>query len=154
MMGENGVAAYSVMLYYGYIFAAVFFGYTITVTPLIGYNYGAQNREELSSLLRHSIRLLLVSGLIMTLVAELSAGPAARLFVGYDPALAQMTEGAIRLYMLSFFIAGVNIFTSSWFTGLNNGKVSAILSFTFPSFATRQFPCFYVCFNSLAPYGA
>lgn len=130
MMGENGVAAYSVMLYYGYIFAAVFFGYTITVTPLIGYNYGAQNREELSSLLRHSIRLLLVSGLIMTLVAELSAGPAARLFVGYDPALAQMTEGAIRLYMLSFFIAGVNIFTSSWFTGLNNGKISAILSFT------------------------
>lgn len=130
MMGENGVAAYSVMLYYGYIFAAVFFGYTITVTPLIGYNYGAQNHEELSSLLRHSIRLLLVSGLIMTLVAELSAGPAARLFVGYDPALAQMTEGAIRLYMLSFFIAGVNIFTSSWFTGLNNGKISAILSFT------------------------
>ena len=130
MMGENGVAAYSVMLYYGYIFAAVFFGYNLTVTPLIGFNYGAGNKRELSSLLRHSIILLLVAGFLMTAVAELSAGYAAKLFVGYDPELAQMTESAIRLYMLSFFIAGVNIFTSSWFTGLNNGKVSAILSFT------------------------
>lgn len=130
MMGENGVAAYSIMLYYGYIFAAVFFGYNLTVTPLIGFNYGAGNKWELSSLLRHSIILLLVAGFLMTAVAELSAGYAAKLFVGYDPELAQMTESAIRLYMLSFFIAGVNIFTSSWFTGLNNGKVSAILSFT------------------------
>ena len=129
MMGENGVAAYSVLLYYGYIFAAVFFGYNIAVTPVIGYNYGAGNKPELKSLLRHSVILLLVLGALMTLVSELSAGPAARLFVGYDPELTALTTRAIRLYMLSFFIAGINLFASAWFTGLNNGKVSATVSF-------------------------
>jgi Na+-driven multidrug efflux pump len=129
MMGENGVAAYSVLLYYGYIFAAVFFGFNITVTPVIGYNYGAENKAELKSLLRHSVILLLVLGALMLLISELSAGPAARLFVGYDPELSALTKHAIRLYMLSFFIAGINLFTSAWFTGLGNGKVSAVVSF-------------------------
>ena len=73
--------------------------------------------------------LLLVLGAIMTLVSELAAGPAARLFVGYDPELCDLTKHAIRLYMLSFFIAGINLFTSAWFTGLGNGKVSAIVAF-------------------------
>ena len=130
MMGENGVAAYSVLLYYGYIFAAVFFGYNIAVTPVIGYNYGAGNKAELKSLLRHSVILLLVLGALMALVSELSAGPAARLFVGYDPELSTLTKHAIRLYMISFFICGINLFASAWFTGLGNGKVSAVLSFT------------------------
>ena len=102
MMGENGVAAY---------------------------NYGSENTAELKSLLRHSVTLLLVLGAIMTLVSELAAGPAARLFVGYDPELCDLTKHAIRLYMLSFFIAGINLFTSAWFTGLGNGKVSAIVAF-------------------------
>ena len=130
MMGENGVAAYSVLLYYGYIFAAVFFGFNITVTPVIGYNYGAGDKAELKSLLRHSVTLLLVLGALMTLISELSAGPAARLFVGYDPELSALTKHAIRLYMISFFICGINLFASAWFTGLGNGKVSAALSFT------------------------
>ena len=129
MMGEAGVAAYAVLLYYGYIFAAVFFGFNISVTPIIGYNYGSGNRAELKSLLRHSVTLLLVLGALMTLVSELSAGPAARLFVGYDPELTALTKHAIRLYMLSFFIAGFNLFISAWFTGLGNGKVSAAVSF-------------------------
>ncbi|MBR5075797.1 MAG: MATE family efflux transporter [Bacteroidales bacterium] len=129
MMGENGVAAYAVLLYYGYVFASVFFGFNITVTPVIGYNYGAGDKGELKSLLRHSATLLLALGFLMTLISELSAGPAARLFVGYDPELAALTKHAIRLYMLSFFIAGFNLFISAWFTGLGNGKVSAVVSF-------------------------
>ena len=129
MMGDNGVAAYSVLLYYGYIFAAVFFGYNITLTPVIGYNYGAGNRLELTSLLRHSVILLLTLGGVMTFVSEVSAGPAARLFVGYDPELSALTRHAIRLYMLSFFLSGINLFTSAWFTGLGNGKVSATVAF-------------------------
>ena len=130
MMGEAGVAAYAVLLYYGYIFAAVFFGFNISVTPIIGYNYGAGDKAELKSLLRHSVTLLLALGFLMMLVSELSAGPAARLFVGYDPELSALTKHAIRLYMLSFFIAGFNLFISAWFTGLGNGKVSAAVSFT------------------------
>ena len=130
MMGEAGVAAYAVLLYYGYIFAAVFFGFNISVTPIIGYNYGAGDKAELKSLLRHSVTLLLALGFLMMLISELSAGPAARLFVGYDPELSALTKHAIRLYMLSFFIAGFNLFISAWFTGLGNGKVSAAVSFT------------------------
>ena len=129
MMGENGVAAYSVLLYYSYVFAAVFFGYNITVTPVVGFNYGAGDKTELKSLLRHSLTLLLGVGFIITLVSELSAGPAARLFVGYDPALTALTMRAIRISMVSFVLVGVNFFASAWFTGLGNGKVSAVVAF-------------------------
>ena len=129
MMGENGVAAYSVLLYYSYVFAAIFFGYNITVTPVVGFNYGAGDKAELKSLLRHSMILLLTLGVGITLAAELSAGPAARLFVGYDPELTALTMRAIRISMASFVLVGVNLFTSAWFTGLGNGKVSAAVSF-------------------------
>ena len=129
MMGENGVAAYSIILYYGYMCAAVFFGYNIAVTPIIGFNYGAENRSELRSLLRHSLVVLLTFGGVMTVLAEIFAEPAARLFVGYDSELTALSAHAFRLSMLSFVIAGVNLFFSAWFTGLNNGKVSAVLSF-------------------------
>ena len=129
MLGENGVAAYSVILYYSYIFAAIFFGYNLMVTPVIGYNYGAENKGELRSLLRHSLILLLVLGFIITLLAELSAGPAARLFVGYDPELTALTKHALRISMASFMFVGIDLFASAWFTGLGNGKISAILSF-------------------------
>ena len=129
MMGENGVAAYSVLLYYSYVFAAIFFGYNITVTPIVGFNYGAGDKAELKSLLRHSMILLLTLGAGITLVAELSAGPAARLFVGYDSELTALTMRAIRISMASFVLVGVNLFTSAWFTGLGNGKVSAAVSF-------------------------
>ena len=129
MMGENGVAAYSIILYYGYMCAAVFFGYNIAVTPIIGFNYGAGNRAELRSLLRRSLVVLLVFGGVMTILAEVFAEPAARLFVGYDSELTALSAHAFRLSMLSFVIAGVNLFFSAWFTGLNNGKISAVLSF-------------------------
>ena len=129
MMGENGVAAYSIILYYGYMCAAVFFGYNIAVTPIIGFNYGAGDRAELRSLLRRSLTVLLVFGGVMTALAEIFAEPAARLFVGYDPELTALSAHAFRLSMLSFVIAGVNLFFSAWFTGLGNGKVSALLSF-------------------------
>ncbi|MBQ1209682.1 MAG: MATE family efflux transporter [Bacteroidales bacterium] len=129
MLGENGVAAYSVILYYGYVFAAVFFGYNIAVTPVIGYHYGAENRLELKSLLRHSVILMLFVGVLMTVLAEASAPFVARIFVGYDSELMNLTTHAIHLYMLSFVIAGLNIFVSAWFTALNNGKISAIASF-------------------------
>ena len=129
MLGENGVAAYSVVLYYSYIFAATFFGYNIMVTPVIGYNYGAGDKKELQSLLRHSMILLLVLGFLITLVSEVSARPAARLFVGYDAELTQLTIRAIRISMISFVLVGINFFASAWFTGLGNGKISAMLAF-------------------------
>lgn len=126
LMGENGVAAYSVLLYYSYIFAAIFFGYNITLTPVIGFHYGAVNRKELKSLRRHSYILVLVLGLVITVASELSAGPAARLFVGYDSELTALTVKALRISMISFVLVGVNLFTSAWFTGLGNGKISAV----------------------------
>jgi putative MATE family efflux protein len=129
MIGENGVAAYSVLLYYSYVFAAVFFGFNIMVTPVVGYNYGAGDKAELRSLLRHSLVLLLVLGSGITLLSELTARPAARVFVGYDSELTDLTVRALRISMASFFLVGVNLFSSAWFTGLGNGKVSAVVSF-------------------------
>lgn len=128
--GENGVAAYSVILYLGFIFVAVYSGYNMTVTPLVGFNFGAGNKRELRSLLRHSLTLMLVLGVLLAGTAELLAGPAARLFVGYDSELTALTVHATRLYAPSFLITGLTLFVSAWFTGLNNGPVSALASFS------------------------
>ena len=128
--GENGVAAYSVILYLGFIFIAVYTGYNMTVSPLAGFNYGADNRAELRSLLGRSLRLLLALGVLLAGLAELLAGPVARLFVGYDPDLTALTVRATRLYAPDFLLAGIPLFISAWFMGLGNGPVSALVSFS------------------------
>ena len=129
-LGEDGVSAYGVLMYLAFTFAAVFIGYNIGITPIIGYHYGAKDIDELRSLLRKSLAIIGLTGVIMTLSAELFAGPLAKVFVGHDEALTKLTIGAMRYYMLAFLICGWNMFVSALFTGLNNGIVSAAAAFT------------------------
>ena len=129
-LGEDGVAAYGILMYIGFIFGAVFFGYNFTVGPVVGFNYGAQNHPELRSLLRRSAVLTLLAGAVMAVVCEAGAEGLARVFVSYDPELLALTTKAIRLYMISLVLCGFNIFVSAWFTGLGNGVISAVASFT------------------------
>ena len=129
-IGEDGVSAYGVVMYIAFIFAAVFIGYNIGITPIIGYHYGTRNINEQRSLLRKSLTLIGVLGVLMALTAELFASPLARIFVGYDEALTALTIRAMQLYMLAFLLCGINMFVSALFTGLNNGIVSAVASFT------------------------
>jgi len=128
-IGESGVAAYGILMYLGFVFAAVFIGYNLSVTQIIAFNYGERNHTELRSLLHKSIILISVGGVIMTTVAETAAAPLARFFVGYDESICILTIRAIRIYMLSFLICGLNMFASAWFTALNNGIISAISAF-------------------------
>lgn len=127
--GENGIAAYGVIMYVNFIFIAVFIGFSIGSAPIIGYHYGADNPNELKSLFRKSLTILAVLGLLMTLSGELLAGTLSRIFVGYDSVLLAMTTRGFRIYTLSFLLCGFNIFGSSMFTALNNGLISAIISF-------------------------
>jgi len=129
-IGENGVSAYGIIMYIGFLFASVFIGYNISISQIVSFNYGAGNKAELRSLLRKSLFIVSALGVGLTVLAEIAAGPIARIFVGYDAALCDLTVHAMRLYMLSFLICGVNMFTSAWFTALNNGIVSAIAAFT------------------------
>ena len=126
---ENGVGAYGVIMYVSFIFMAFFFGYSIAVTPVVGYHYGAENHAELKSLLKKSLTITLISSLVMTVSSIALASPIARIFVGYDAELCEMTVNALRLYALSFLVCGFNIFGSAFFTGLNNGTASALISF-------------------------
>ncbi len=127
--GENGVAAYGVLMYVQFIFIAIDVGYAVGCAPIVGYHYGAQKHGELKNMLRKSLFLMSISGVVLTLLAAALAAPLARLFVGYDQALFDMTRHAFRLFSLSFLLAGINIYVSSFFTALNNGAVSAIVSF-------------------------
>lgn len=129
-VGENGVSAYGIIMYIGFIFASVFIGYNITLSQVIAYNYGAGNKDEIKSLLRKSLLLIGIFGIIMTTVAEISALPIAKIFVGYDQELCLLTAEATRTYMLSFLLCGFNMFVSAWFTALGNGLVSAVAAFT------------------------
>lgn len=127
--GEDGVAAYGVLMYVQFIFIAIFVGYTIGTSPVIGYNYGAANHKELKNMLKKSMLLNAVAGVVMLLLAICLAPVLTSIFVGYDPKLFELTCHAFKVFSLSFLFAGVNIFASSFFTALNNGAVSAIISF-------------------------
>lgn len=127
--GENGVAAYGVLMYIQFIFIAVFIGYTIGTSPIVGYNYGAKNHKELKSLLKKSLMLMVIAGIIMMVLAQVLAFPLAKIFTGYDKELFDMTKNAFKIFSFSFILAGINIFTSSFFTALNNGGISAAISF-------------------------
>ena len=128
-IGENGVSAYGIIMYVGFIFAAVFIGYNLCVSQVIAYNYGAGNKPELRSLFSKSMILIAAGGILMTSLAEVSAPLLAHIFVGYDEALCELTTRAVRIYMLSYLLCGFNMFCSAWFTALNNGIVSAVAAF-------------------------
>ncbi|MBQ4047819.1 MAG: MATE family efflux transporter [Clostridia bacterium] len=127
--GENGVAAYGVMMYVNMIFIAVFIGYSIGTAPIIGYHYGAQNHTELRGLLRKSLAIISVCAVGMLGLSLLLASPLAKIFVGYDAVLLQMTIDGFRIFALSFLFAGFAIFFSGFFTALNDGLTSATISF-------------------------
>ncbi len=127
--GENGVAAYGVMMYVSMIFAAAFVGYSIGTAPIIGYHDGAGNHEELKGLLKKSLIMIGAFGAVMVVSGELLAMPLARLFTGYDPALTELTVSGFRVFALSFICMGYAIYGSSFFTALNDGVTSAIISF-------------------------
>lgn len=127
--GENGVAAYGVMMYVSYIFSAAFIGYSIGIAPVIGYHDGAKNYDELKSLLRKSLTMIGLFGIGMVLSAELLAVPMAGLFVGYDAGLMELTVSGFRIFALSFVFMGFAIFASGFFTALNDGVTSAVISF-------------------------
>ena len=128
-LGEDGVSAYGVIMYVGFIFVAIFVGYSIGSAPIISFHFGAENREELKNMFRKSYLLMAAWGIAMALAAYLLAGPLAKLFVGYDRQLCELTVHAMRLHCLAFLFTGANIFTSSLFTALNDGTVSAAVSF-------------------------
>lgn len=129
LAGEDGVAAYGAIMYVCFIFAAIFIGYSIGSAPVISYHYGAGNHDELKNLFRKSLILIGACSVAMTLLAELLASPLTKAFVGYDSALHAMTCWGFRLYAISFLLSGVNAFGSAFFTALNNGVVSAVISF-------------------------
>lgn len=127
--GENGVAAYGVMMYVNMIFAAAFIGYSIGVAPVVGFHDGAGNHDELKGILRRSIRLIAVLSVCMTIAAQLLAVPLAQLFVGYDSALMDLTVTAFRICGFCYLFMGFAIFSSGFFTALNDGVTSAVISF-------------------------
>ena len=129
-VGNDGIAAYGVIMYVAFIFTGVFLGYSMGVMPIVGYNFGADNHRELRSLLRKSLLLIGMGGIFLTAAAMASATPLAKIFVGYDKDLLTLTCNAFRLYSLSFLVVGFNQFGTAFFTGLNNGFISGGLSFS------------------------
>lgn len=126
--GEDGVAAYGVLSYFAFTFAALFIGYGIGVSPVVSYHYGAGNKQEMHSLLKKSMTIVISAGIVIALLAQVLARPLSVIFVGYDEALLELTVHAFRIYSLHFIVTGINIFASEYFTALNNGPVSALIS--------------------------
>ena len=127
--GENGVAAYGVIMYVNFIFVGVFVGYAFGSAPIIGYNYGAGNKEEMHNVYKKSLIFNILFGVVMCIIAIFMSGMLSGIFVGYDEELFEMTKRGFAIYSLSFVVMGINIYASSFFTALGNGLISAVLSF-------------------------
>ena len=127
--GEDGVAAYGVIMYVSFIFIAVFLGYSIGAAPIIGFNFGAKNRVELKNVYKKSLIIMAIFSAVLTALGIGLSYPLSYIFVGYDADLLAMTTHAMAIYSISFAFAGFNIFASSFFTALGEGAISAIISF-------------------------
>lgn len=127
--GQDGVSAYGVFMYVSFVFVAIFIGYAIGSAPIVSYHYGAKNYDELKNLFRKGVTVNAFFGVIMLILGEITAVPLGKLFVGYDPALLEMTCRCFYIGSICYLFAGTNIFASSFFTALNNGIVSAVISF-------------------------
>lgn len=127
--GENGIAAYGVVMYVAFVFVAIFIGFVIGAGPIVSFHYGANNTDELKSIRKKSTILVLAAGAAMLLIAILLSRPLCTLFVGYDAQLYEITHRGFIIYAVSYLFAGFNIFGSSFFTALNNGLISAVISF-------------------------
>ena len=127
--GENGVAAYGVIMYVSFIFIAMYIGYAVSSAPVVGFHYGAANKPELKNLLKKSAVITFIGGLSMAAIAFLLSKPLSGIFIGYDERLLEMTARGMRIFSFSFLFSGFSIFGSSFFTALSNGPISALISF-------------------------
>ena len=145
--GENGVAAYGVLMYVSMIFQAIFIGYSVGGAPIVGYHYGAQNYDELKNLRKKSIILINIFSILMFMAGQILAKPLSLIFVSYDRELLEMTIHAFTIFSFSFLLSGFSIFSSSFFTALNDGLTSALISFlrtmVFQSSTVMIFPMFW-----------
>ena len=130
LAGQNGIAAYGAVMYVEFAFVAVFIGYSIGTAPIVSYHYGSENHNEVKNMLQKSFKIMSVLGITMMVLAQILASPLAKVFVGYDKQLFDMTVHGFRLFSFYFILAGINIYASSFFTALNNGMISAIISFS------------------------
>ena len=130
LAGQNGIAAYGAVMYVEFAFVAVFIGYSIGTAPIVSYHYGSENHNEVKNMLQKSFKIMSVLGITMMVLAQILASPLAKVFVGYDKQLFDMTVHGFRLFSFYFILAGINIYASSFFTALKNGMISAIISFS------------------------
>ena len=128
-IGKNGVSAYGVMMYVNLVFLAIFIGFSVGSAPIVSYHYGAENHEELKGLRQKSLVIIGIASAIMLILSQVLARPLASIFVGYNEELLNLTTRGFRIFAVLFLFAGLNIFGSSFFTALNNGPVSAAISF-------------------------
>ena len=127
--GEAGVASYGIIMYVSFIFVAIFIGFVISISPIISYNYGAKNNEELKNVYGKAIPIVFVGGIIMTILIFSLATPLSYIFAHKDPELLKLSSHAMRIYAFTFMLGGITFFASAFFTALNNGLISAIISF-------------------------
>lgn len=128
-LGEDGISAYGIIMYLQFIFIAIFIGYTIGISPIISYNFGAQNHKELKNVVNKSIIIISIISLIMVVSSELLAKPLSSIFAKGNQELLNITITGMKIYALGFMFSGLSIFISALFTALNNGLISAIVSF-------------------------
>ena len=126
--GENGVAAYGILMYINFLFMSIYIGYSIGISPVISYNYGARKGDEINSLLKKSLVIILTCSILMVIISETSSLFVSNLFASYDEQLLNLTRRGFFIFSFCFLFSGFGMFSTSFFTALNNGVISAVIS--------------------------
>ena len=129
-VGEDGIAAITIVMYVLMFTSSLFSGYSYGVAPMIRFYYVEQNHKKLKSLIDTSLKV--IAGISLASFA-LSIGvtkPLVSVFTSPDNPVYGLAVSGNRLCSIALLFIGFNIFSSSMFTALNNGAVSAVLAFT------------------------
>ncbi|UDN61258.1 MATE family efflux transporter [Clostridioides sp. ES-W-0016-02] len=128
--GENGVASITIILYFQYIFTAIYFGYSNGIAPIISFKYGHGDKKQLQDIFKNSILFLIISSIVSNILIHLTITKSLTIFTSINSDVYNITLYGFSFYSLAFVIMGFGIFSSAMFTAFSDGKTSAIISFS------------------------
>lgn len=129
LLGEDGVAAVTIMIYTQFLLTAFYIGFSMGAAPVISYNYGKQDNLRLKKVFSICMRFIILVSIVIFGLAVAFGTPLVSLFVKKGTSVYEIARKGFLIFPFGFLFCGLNIFTSATFTALSNGKLSAVLSF-------------------------
>lgn len=129
-VGENGVAAVTIIMYVLMFVSSLYTGYSYGVAPMISYYHGEENHGKLKTLIGISLKVIACISVLSLAASFALTKPLVSVFARPDNPVYDLAVTGNRICAIALIFIGFNIFASGMFTALSNGVVSAVLAFS------------------------